>query len=173
MVSPADGEEPHCVCRRPLGKASRKQTNNLISVICKCVNTSAWKPICQRLNYGIEALMKAVERWCPMVVSLRSESGHPTHVSVKHWFPERARQALRASPPPNLPLGAPCFQREPPPAQRFTLARRLFLKLWQCWKRLPLHQGQHFSSGKLSTRAKQLHANEEELAIKPSSCSSG
>ena len=116
MVSPADGEDPHCVCRRPLGKASRKQTNNLISVICKCVNTSAWKPICQRLNYGIEALMKAVERWCPMVVSLRSESGHPTHVSVKHWFPERARQALRASPPPNLPLGAPCFQREPPPS---------------------------------------------------------
>ena len=115
MVSPADGEEPHCVCRRPLGPASRKQTNNLILVIRKCVNTSAWKPICQRLNYGVEALMKAVERRCPEVVGLRSESGHPTHVSVKHWFPERARQALRASPPPNLPLGAPCFQREPPP----------------------------------------------------------
>ena len=125
MVSPADGEEPHCVCRRPLGPASRKQTNNLILVIRKCVNTSAWKPICQRLNYGVEALMKAVERRCPEVVGLRSESGHPTHVSVKHWFPERARQALRASPPPNLPLGAPCFQREPPrprrPAQRFAI----------------------------------------------------
>ena len=115
MVSPADGEEPHCVCRRPLGQASRKQTNNLILVIRKCVNTSARKPICQRLNYGVEALMKAVERRCPEVVGLRSESGHPTRVSVKHWFPERARQALRASPPPNLPLGAPCFQREPPP----------------------------------------------------------
>ncbi|KAI4552724.1 hypothetical protein MJT46_017375 [Ovis ammon polii x Ovis aries] len=49
-----------CVSQRQ--PASRKQTNNLISVIHKCVNTSAWKPICQRLNYDAEVLVKAVER---------------------------------------------------------------------------------------------------------------
>ncbi|CAN0405403.1 unnamed protein product [Rangifer tarandus platyrhynchus] len=90
--------------RRPEPPASRKQTNNPISAIHKCVNTSAWKPICQRLTYDFEALTKAVERRCPVVVGFRSGSGHSTCVSFELWFLERgmfAQLAARAAPGPS------------------------------------------------------------------------
>ena len=118
-MSPAGGEESHGVSRRPLGQASRKQTNDLISVIHKCVNTSAWKPICQRLTSDFEALTKAVERRCPVVVGFRSGSGHSTCVSFELWFLGRGSRLSgvrtpcpQSPPPPRRPL----LPREAPPA---------------------------------------------------------
>ena len=117
MVSPAGGEESHGVSLRPLGQASRKQTNNLISVMHKCVNTSAWKPICQRLTYDFEALTTAVERRCPVVVGFRSGSGHSTRVSFELWLLGRgSRLSGVQAPCPQgpRPPGAPCFRGRPP-----------------------------------------------------------